>query len=356
MKIPKILWIAAGVLLVVVVIVAVGLGLKQADNQVSSTPTTDSDAVLTGIVQTAETMRQATTSAIAAQASPTLSESTFTPTLSASATITSTTSTPYPTAPLGGLRVVFVADVTIPDGTIFAPNTFFTKTWRIRNGGTVTWTTAYSLAYQSGNQMGGPSQVPLTQDVPPNGEIEISVNMVAPATAGRYISNWLMRDPNGKLFGIDPEAKYPIYVDITVSESGGTVLPTATGGLTTGTPSGTSTVAPTVTVTPSGVVAGATISVDNATASGCPHTFTFTVQFTLIQAATVSYRLEAGASDPNVTINLPPSVTTSLEAGTHTLIYSLDFTTAVEGWAQFHITTPQDLLSNRVSYTLTCNP
>ena len=35
----------------------------------------------------------------------------------------------------------FVADVTVPDGARYDPNAAFTKTWRLRNIGTCTWTT-----------------------------------------------------------------------------------------------------------------------------------------------------------------------------------------------------------------------
>src|SRR5512143_3278895 len=35
----------------------------------------------------------------------------------------------------------FVADVTVPDGTSYAPGTTFTKTWRLKNIGSCTWTT-----------------------------------------------------------------------------------------------------------------------------------------------------------------------------------------------------------------------
>src|SRR5512143_599465 len=48
----------------------------------------------------------------------------------------------------------FVADVTIPDGTRFAPSATFQKTWRLKNIGTATWTTAYSLVFDSGDRFG----------------------------------------------------------------------------------------------------------------------------------------------------------------------------------------------------------
>lgn len=247
--------------------------------------------------------------------------------------------------------MVFVADVTVPDGTVFSPNTAFTKTWRIRNGGTVTWTPAFSLVFSSGEQMGAPNQVPMLANVAPGAEVDISVTMVSPASAGRYISNWLMRDANGQLFGVDPEAKYPIYVDIAVSGDSGT--PAATTSPTPGTPVASPTTTPTVSNVQ---VTEVSLAVDNPNATTCPHTFSFTATFTLSQASTVTYRLEAGASDPSVTINLPDPVTTNLEAGLQAVIYTLDFTTAVDGWARFHVTAPQDVLSNQVTFKLTCQP
>ena len=35
----------------------------------------------------------------------------------------------------------FVSDLTVPDGSSFAPGATFTKTWRLKTIGTCTWTT-----------------------------------------------------------------------------------------------------------------------------------------------------------------------------------------------------------------------
>jgi hypothetical protein len=84
----------------------------------------------------------------------------------------------------------------------------FVKTWKIMNTGTTTWTTTYSLVHISDNLMGAENSVPLTVEVPPNQNVDISVNMVAPSTNGSYRGFWRMRNAEGQLFGD------AIYVDI----------------------------------------------------------------------------------------------------------------------------------------------
>ena len=91
----------------------------------------------------------------------------------------------------------FIADVTVPDGTIFAPGTAFTKTWRLKNIGTCTWTTAYSLVFVSGEQMSGPGSVALPTTVSPGQTVDVSVALVAPASAGTFRGYWQLKNASG---------------------------------------------------------------------------------------------------------------------------------------------------------------
>ena len=119
------------------------------------------------------------------------------------------TNTPFATAttglaaaPTGGCDVMtFVSDVTVPDGEEMSPNENFTKTWELKNDGTCEWTTAYTVAFDSGDQMGGPSSQPLTAAVAPGATGQISVELVAPATPGTYSSYWVIRNNAGQIFG-----------------------------------------------------------------------------------------------------------------------------------------------------------
>ena len=52
-----------------------------------------------------------------------------------------------------GNAATFVSDVTIPDETVISPGRSFTKTWRITNSGSTTWS-GYNLGFVDGIQMG----------------------------------------------------------------------------------------------------------------------------------------------------------------------------------------------------------
>jgi len=82
----------------------------------------------------------------------------------------------------------YVADVTIPDGTRLDPGSAFVKTWRIHNNSTCDWENV-RLVFTSGEQMQAPSFVP----IPPtaaSAKVDISVDMIAPATIGNYSAAW----------------------------------------------------------------------------------------------------------------------------------------------------------------------
>jgi hypothetical protein len=137
-------------------------------------------------------------------------------------------------------------DVTVPDDTQFTPGEQFTKTWRLQNAGTCTWTTEYALAWFSGEQLGAPLAVPLAAQVSPGQTVDLSVDMRAPETAGTFQSNWKIRNPTGTLFGIGPSGGSAFWVRIAVAGSGTTtVSPTP------------STITPTSTSTPGVQVTGA---------------------------------------------------------------------------------------------------
>jgi len=157
----------------------------------------DVDAIQTAVVETV--MAQATQTALAVPTStPEPSpQPTETPDLPP-------TETPTPEAtPTQGLcdDAVYIADVSVPDGMQMNPGQEFVKTWRVRNTGTCTWTRGYQIMWSYGdNRMSGQATA-LTGDVLPGAEVEISLILRAPTTAGTYNGYWTLRNNNGFTFG-----------------------------------------------------------------------------------------------------------------------------------------------------------
>ncbi len=108
----------------------------------------------------------------------------------------------------------YVADVSVPDGTTFTAGTPFIKTWRVKNIGSCTWTTAYTFVYFNGDSMGAPASVPLPKKVGPGQTVDISVPMTAPATLGSYRGFWKFLNASGQSFGIGAYASDSLWVDI----------------------------------------------------------------------------------------------------------------------------------------------
>jgi hypothetical protein len=116
-------------------------------------------------------------------------------------------------------RAQFVSDVTVPDGTKFDPGAAFTKVWKLRNVGTCTWTTSYSLVFDSGERMGAQESSNFANSTAPGQIIDITVNMTAPSTAGNYRGYWIFKNASGTKFGIGAAANRPWWVQIVVTGS-----------------------------------------------------------------------------------------------------------------------------------------
>ncbi|MGE5249173.1 MAG: NBR1-Ig-like domain-containing protein [Bacteroidota bacterium] len=122
-----------------------------------------------------------------------------------------------------------VSDVTIPDGSTVSAGSAFTKTWRLKNAGTCTWTSAYALVFDHGQQMDAPATLPLTTvNVPPGGTVDVSVPLRAPSTPGTYQADFRLRAADGVIFGIGANAQGSFWVKIvasTATTTGATAVP-----------------------------------------------------------------------------------------------------------------------------------
>src|SRR5574338_1618752 len=139
----------ASILFIIIFILA-------ACNLPTSNPATeDPNAVFTAAALTVQAMSTFSTTQVTPFNTPTIPPPAPTNTSAASfPTLALPTATrAAPPTPVCD-QAQFVRDVTIPDGTVFAPGATFTKTWRIKNAGTCTWS-GYSLVFDSGDSMGG---------------------------------------------------------------------------------------------------------------------------------------------------------------------------------------------------------
>ena len=65
--------------------------------------------------------------------------------------------------------------------------------------------------------MGGLLEYPLTELVPPEGQIDISILLRAPSSNGNYKGNWKILSPWGGTFGVG-EYDTPLWVQINVND------------------------------------------------------------------------------------------------------------------------------------------
>jgi hypothetical protein len=136
-------------------------------------------------------------------------------------------------------RASFVKE-TIPDGyDKLAPGETFIKTWTLKNTGTCNWAANTNVVFFSGTQMGGPSAQEIGQVVNVGEQIEISVTLAAPAQAGTFRGDWMLRSPEGGRFGLGDAGNLSFWVEIVIKSGAVTPSVTSTVG------------SPTITRTPS---------------------------------------------------------------------------------------------------------
>ena len=135
----------------------------------------------------------------------------------------SPTGTPLPTTTPTQIpcnRASFVKDVNYPDNEEVGIGANFTKTWRLKNNGSCTWTSGYSLIFDHGDRMNAPDSVQLTSGtVPPGGTVDVSVNLKAPDSSGTYQSFFKLRASDNNVFGVNADGQGPFWVKIVVPEA-----------------------------------------------------------------------------------------------------------------------------------------
>jgi len=96
--------------------------------------------------------------------------------------------------------LLYVNDLTIPDGTVVEPNATLDKRWEVQNSGTCNWDERYQLHLVAGSALGAN---PVQALFPARSGTNAVVRMImtAPSEAGTYQSAWQAYDPKGEPFG-----------------------------------------------------------------------------------------------------------------------------------------------------------
>jgi hypothetical protein len=104
------------------------------------------------------------------------------------------------------------------DGSVLQPGQKFEIKWVVKNSGTTTWTTDYTVRFFSGNIPTDKSLYNLRAETKPGGTVEIIVSATAPTAAGDYYTWWKITNDQFANFG---------DIDLSI-KVGGTAAPTAT--------------------------------------------------------------------------------------------------------------------------------
>ncbi|MFO3796786.1 MAG: NBR1-Ig-like domain-containing protein, partial [Anaerolineales bacterium] len=91
----------------------------------------------------------------------------------------------------------FIADVNFPDppnGPILDRGAVFTKTWKLKNVGSCTWSTSYALVWVGGDRLNAPAALPLPKNVAPGETLNLSVTLQAPSQDGDFRAYFMLRD------------------------------------------------------------------------------------------------------------------------------------------------------------------
>lgn len=198
------------VILAVIVIISAMLACNLPSNNSSLQ---NPSAVLTAAALTVQAQLTASAPTILPANTATSAPSASTPTLTP-VPLSISTSVPVATATTSCDKALFVTDVSYPDNTPVPAGTNFTKTWRLQNTGSCSWTPSYAVVFVSDNVMNGPTVQALSGNVNPAQTVDVSVNLQAPSSNGTYTGSWGLRNPSGVIFT-------HFYVQIKVTGGGG---------------------------------------------------------------------------------------------------------------------------------------
>jgi uncharacterized protein YkwD len=115
---------------------------------------------------------------------------------------------------------ILAEDVTYPDNTRVDAGETFTKTWKLQNTGTCTWS-GYTVVFVDGDRMGAPDSVPVPE-TPPKASVEVSVQLTAPSADKIYRGNFRLVNAAGETVPMGAESIF--WVQVVVGSGGASNL------------------------------------------------------------------------------------------------------------------------------------
>ncbi len=112
-------------------------------------------------------------------------------------------------APTCTNNLVYLEDLSIPDGSLVSPGVILDKRWQVENRGTCNWDEHYHLKLIAGQALGALEEqalYPARSGAP----ALIRIQFTAPQEPGSYRSAWQAYDPHGNAFGD------PVFIDFIV--------------------------------------------------------------------------------------------------------------------------------------------
>ena len=118
--------------------------------------------------------------------------------------------TPQPSATQSCTQgLIYLEDLSLPDGTLVLPGESLDKRWRVENSGTCNWDESYSIALVAGPDLGAAADQALFP-ARSGSQAEVRILFTAPQEPGTYRSAWQAHDPQGQPFGDE------VYIEIVV--------------------------------------------------------------------------------------------------------------------------------------------
>ena len=97
-------------------------------------------------------------------------------------------------------NLLFLEDLSLPDGTVVKPGALLDKRWLVENNGSCNWDKHYRLKFMSGAELNAPQDQAL---YPARSGSKATIRLIftAPSEAGSYQSAWQAYNSQGQPFG-----------------------------------------------------------------------------------------------------------------------------------------------------------